>query len=173
MSTQTISEVATSDNSIWLKPNFENIPEELKKQPWAVWKAEPRDGKPGKYSKAPRNPLTGIRIGANQPEKFGTFDEAKRAYESGNYTGVGVLLTGNGITGIDLDDATELFEDRPDVKEWVKEAIKAGIYCEASPSNNGLRLFILGNLGGKGRKEGRVEIYDDKRFLTVTGRIRQ
>ena len=33
----------------WLEPNFDNIPEELKAQPWAVWKAEPRldrDGNP-------------------------------------------------------------------------------------------------------------------------------
>lgn len=157
----------------WLEPKFENIPEELKRQPWAVWRAEPRDGQAGKYNKAPRNPLSGIKVGANQPEKFGTFEEAKRAYESGKYTGVGVLLTGNGITGVDLDDAAELFEEKPHVKEWVKQAIKAGVYCEVSPSNTGLRLFILGNLDGKGRKEDRVEIYDDKRFLTVTGEVKR
>lgn len=82
----------------WLTPNLENIPNELMTQPWGVWKAEPRldrDGKPtGKWNKAPRNPLTGIKIGANQPEAFGTFDEAKQAYASGKYTGIGVLQIG-------------------------------------------------------------------------------
>ena len=61
----------------WLEPDFKNIPEELKNEPWAVWKAEPRKGQPGKYNKAPINPLTGRRVGANQPDQFGTFEEAK------------------------------------------------------------------------------------------------
>jgi len=158
---------------IWLEPQFENIPEELKQQPWAVWKAEPRldnNGNPtGKYNKAPLNPLTGYKVGANKPEKFGTFDDAMKAYKEKNYSGVGVLLTGNGITGIDIDDAAEVFEKRPEVEEWVKKAVKDGAHCEISPSQNGVRLFIKGNLTSGGRKVGGLEIYDDHRFLTVTG----
>ena len=89
--------------SNFLAPQLANIPDALKQQPWAVWIAEPRDGKPGKFSKAPRCPKGGYRVGANQPEKFGTFAEAHAAYEAGRYTGVGVLLTGNGIIGVDID----------------------------------------------------------------------
>ena len=153
----------------WLKPKFENIPEELKKQPWAVWKAEPRAGQPNKFNKAPLNPLTGLKIGANQPEKFGTFDQAKRAYQAGKYTGVGVLLTGSGITGIDIDNAADLMKQKPEVKNWLKRAIEAGAYCEISPSQSGLRIFVLGRLEDKGRNAGGLEIYDNKRFLTITG----
>jgi putative DNA primase/helicase len=155
----------------WLQPKFENIPEELKKQPWAVWKVEPRAGQPSKFNKAPLNPLTGLKVGANQPEKFGTFDQAKKAYESGRYTGVGVLLTGNQIVGIDIDNANELFEQRPDVKGWFKQAKKNGAYCEISPSRSGIRIFVLGAINGSGRKSGNLELYNDKRFLTVTGEI--
>lgn len=155
----------------WLKPDFESIPEDLKKQPWAVWKAEARKGQPGKYNKAPINPLTGYRVGANQPDQFGTYDEAKNAYGSGRYTGVGVLLTGNGITGIDIDSAIDLSEEKPEIKQWLKQAIDAGAYCEISPSQTGIRVFVLGRLRGTGRNGRGLEIYDDKRFMTVTGKV--
>ena len=157
----------------WLEPKFNNIPDELKAQPWGVWKAESRldkDGnRTGKWNKAPRNPLTGMKIGANQPNKFGTFEEAKKAYQTGKYSGVGVLLTKCGITGIDIDDAAEVFDERPEVTDWVKKVLKAGALCEASPRQNGLRVFVNGSLEGGGRKKDCLEIYDDGRFLTVTG----
>jgi len=157
----------------WLEPNFDNIPDELKAQPWGVWRAEPRldkDGnQTGKYNKAPLNPLTGYKVGANKPEKFGTFEDAMKAYKEKNYTGIGVLLTGNGITGIDIDDAAEVFEKRPEVEEWVKRAVKDGAHCEISPSRSGIRLFVAGKLVGGGKKKDCLEVYDDGRFLTVTG----
>jgi putative DNA primase/helicase len=169
-----IDEIKTSKPN-WLKPEFENIPDELKKQPWGLWIAEPRldrVGNPtGKYNKAPRNPLTGIKVGANQPLKFGSFEEAKKGYETGRFTGVGVLLTGNGITGIDIDDARDTFIERPDVKKWFDNAVESGAYSEISPSGTGYRLFIYSLLPEKGKKVGTLEIYDDVRFLTVTGNI--
>ena len=45
-----------NDTKNWLKPEFENIPEELEAQPWAVWTAEPRPNNPNKFNKAPRSP---------------------------------------------------------------------------------------------------------------------
>ncbi|BDX22235.1 hypothetical protein TUM22923_15560 [Polynucleobacter sp. TUM22923] len=163
---------AKSNEATWLKPLFKNIPEALKKQGWAVWKAEPREGKIGKFNKAPINPLTGNKVGSNQPGKFITYEQAKAAYEAGSYTGVGVLLTGNGIIGIDIDDAEELFKLRPEIKEWVDGAISEGAYCEISPSGNGYRLFVYGKLPVDCRKkQGGLEIYDDVRFLTVTGNV--
>ena len=159
----------------WLKPDFNKIPDELKKLRWGVWRAEPRldkNGNPtGKYHKAPRNPSTGKKVSVNKPEDFGTFEEAKQAYESGSYTGVGVLMCDTNIVGIDIDDAIEVFEKRPDVEEWAKQAVKEGAYCEVSPSGNGLRLFVNGKLSGKGRKVDKLEIYDDGRFLSVTGHV--
>ena len=169
------NEIKTSKKN-WLKPKFENIPQELKQQPWAVWKAEPRldrDGNPtGKYNKAPLNPLTGFRVGSNQPEKFGNFEQAKEAYASGRYTGIGVLLTGNGITGVDIDNATESLQQQPEIKKWLEDAIDCGVYCEISPSGNGYRAFVYASLPeGCRKKDGPLEIYDDARFLTVTGNI--
>ena len=158
-------------NTNFLPPKLDLTPTALRSMPWAVWKAEPREGKPDKFSKAPRCPHTGRKIGANQPEKFGTFDEAKNAYESGFYTGVGVLLNGTGIVGVDIDDYSDIFTLRPEVKLWVQEAINQGAYCEKSPSGKGLRLFMIGKLPASGRKSAGLEIYDNRRFLTVTGHV--
>ncbi len=156
----------------FLDPIIENIPEDLKQQPWAVWVAEPRQGKPGKFDKAPRSPKTGQKIGANKPELFGTFDEAVTAFKTDpRYTGIGILLTGNGIVGFDLDDCNDLFGLRPDVQQWVVKVLDAGGYCERSPSGNGLRIFTLGKLPANGRKQGSLEIYDRDRFLTITGHV--
>jgi RecA-family ATPase len=157
----------------WLKPNFQDIPLALQQLPWAVWKAEARldhAGNPtGKWSKAPRNPKTGWNIPTNDPSKFGTFQEAQEAFATGQYTGVGVLLIGNGITGIDIDDAIDVFKTRPKVKDWVKAARNEKVYLELSPSGNGMRLFVYGRLNCNGRKQNSLEIYDDVRFLTITG----
>ena len=151
-------------------PNPANIPEFLRHKPWASWTAEPRPDQPGKYNKAPRNPVTGARVGANEPSKFGTYEEAVAALDTGNFSGLGVLLTGNGLVGIDIDDFKATFEALPQVKAWVAKARSAGAYCEFSPSGTGLRLFMRGALPGRGRKSGSLEIYGDARFLTVTGK---
>lgn len=166
----------TNDNTLvaapnWLPPQFDCIHDALKQQPWAVWKAAPRPGKPGKFNKAPLCPNRGYMIGTDKPNLFGTFAEAKAAYERGGYTGIGVLLTGNGIIGVDIDDYMDTFADQPKIKLWVDHAIKEGAYCEKSPSGKGLRLFMAGELPGTGRKSGSLEIYDNVRFLTVTGHV--
>lgn len=164
-------ELITPTEPQWLSPNFDKIPNYLIEQPWAVWKAEARQGLQGKFNKAPRSPISGVKIGANNPELFGTFIQAKEAYNSGKYTGVGVLLTGNGIVGVDIDGFQELFSANPELKAWVNLSIDSGHYCEKSPSGTGLRLFIKGSLPAGGRKSNGLEIYDNVRFLTVTGKV--
>lgn len=155
----------------WLAPIFTNIPDALRAQPWGVWRAEPRPDRPGKFNKKPRCSVSGHPIGANKPNLFGNFESACAAYQRGGYTGVGVLLTGNGIIGVDIDDVTKTFADHPEAQRWFEQAQLAGAYCEHSPSGTGLRIFMAGKLPGSGRKSGPLEIYDDARFLTVTGHI--
>ena len=158
---------------LFLAPKFGTIPDGLKELPYGVWIAEPRKNKPGKFDKAPRSPKTGFNISTSKPDLWGTFDQAVAAYEAGGYTGVGVLLTGDGLIGVDIDDVDQIFADRPEVKAWVHDAIKADAYCEASPSGTGLRLFMRGDPlpDTVMRKHGHLEIYDNVRFLTVTGHL--
>ena len=155
----------------FLRPLFPSIPDWLKQQPWAVWVAEPRQNQPGKFDKAPRCPSGGYKIGANKPELFGSYLDACNAYERGNYTGVGVLLTGDGLVGFDIDNYADTFAARSEVEQWIDSAMQAGAYCEVSPSGTGLRLFMKGVLKGTGRKKGHLEIYGNVRFLTVTGHV--
>ena len=153
-----------------VEPNPDSIPEFLKAQPWAVWRAEPKDNQPGKFNKAPCSPVTGIKAGASKPELFGTFEQAVSALETGKYSGFGPILTGNGIVGFDIDNYKATFDQMPQVKEWVAAARDAGAYCELSPSGTGLRLYVRGQLPGGGRKAGPIEVYADTRFLTATGK---
>ena len=158
---------------LFLAPIFANIPAGLRELPWAVWIAEPRKNKPGKFDKAPLCPAKGIKIGTNKPHLFGTYDQAVTAYDTGKYTGVGVLLTGDGVIGVDIDNKDQTFRDRPEVEAWAKSALVANAYCEVSPSGTGLRLFMRGDPlpYTVKNKHGHLEIYDDLRFLTVTGQV--
>lgn len=158
---------------LFLQPKFENIPAGLKELPWAVWIAEPRPNKPGKFNKAPRNPKTRRKIGSNKPHLFGTYEQAVAVYEAGGVTGVGVLLTGDGLIGVDIDAVKQTVADQPAVAEWIGSALAADAYCEMSPSNTGLRLFMRGDPlpDTAKRKHGHLEIYDNVRFLTVTGHL--
>lgn len=163
--------ISKIDGFPMVEPRPDNIPEFLQRKPCATWTAEPKDGQPGKFNKAPRHPVTGIKVGANNPDNFGTFEQAVAALESGKYSGIGVLLTGDdSLVGIDIDNYETTFEQMPQVKAWVGKARKAGAYCEVSPSGKGLRLFIGGKLPNGGRKSGSLEIYARGRYLTVTGK---
>lgn len=146
-------------------PDLSSVPDFLKHLPFGVWIAEPRQGKPGKYNKAPRNPTTGMKVGVDKPYLFGKFSDACMALLTGEYSGIGVVLDGS-LVGIDIDDYSK---QPPEVKSWVAGALLNGAYCERSPSGDGLRLFVSGSLPGSGRKVNGLEIYDDARFLTVTG----
>lgn len=153
----------------------DNIPDELKTNcRWAVWNAEPRNGNPGKFNKAPRNAAR-CKISVNKPEQWMTFEETLTAYQAGKFSGIGVLLDGK-VVGLDIDEAKEAFKKHPTLKEMIKRAIDDGHYCEKSPSSTGLRLFVKGDLmrhlGDSqkgGTKQGNLEIYQEVRFLTVTG----
>ena len=163
----------------WPAPNPDAIPEDLKRQPWGVWKASLRVDKNGvikldangrpKWNKQPLNPRSGYAATTTKPETFGTFEQAMDSYATGKYSGIGVLLTGSGILGFDLDNTTYLFTQKPDVKKWFDEAYSDGVYFERSPSKTGIRGFGRGKLPAGGHNHAGLEIYDDVRFLTVTG----
>lgn len=162
--------MSTQCNAKWVAPNFPNIPDQLKALPFAVWKGEPKKGQPGKFNKAPCNPSTGRGIGTDKPELWGTYEEAKSAYEAGGWDGVGILLSsGCGIVGVDIDDAEDTFSAQPKARDVCKAYRSRGGYIEQSPSGNGFHGYAIGNLPSGRRKVGPLEIYDNVRFLTVTG----
>jgi len=151
-----------------LDVNFANIPDWMSNRPFCVWTAEPRAN--GKVNKAPRHPNGGWKLSVNQPERWATYEQVRQAYLSGKFDGIGVLLTkGSGVVGVDIDDWKSLTGTQSEVFNALNKLIQKGGYVEASPSGTGLRAFVQGALIGLGRKKGGLEIYDDVRFLTVTG----
>ena len=147
---------------------YDYFPQELRLLPqWVVWKfGEPRPN--GKRPKVPYTPTTGQKAAANQPETWGTYEEACKATRKG-FDGVGFMfLAGQGYIGIDLDACRE---GDATVHKWARDIIdRLNSYTELSPSFTGVHIIIKGKIPGERRRKGNVEIYDGERFFTVTGR---
>ena len=132
---------------------------------WVVWRSEQRNGKP---TKVPYTPKTGRRASVSNPRTWGSFEQATAA--ASKHDGIGfVTVKGDGIVGVDLDDCRDPHTGAitPDAQAVVDEIVS---YTEVSPSGAGVRIFAKGALPARGRKRGGVEVYDDRHFLTVTGR---
>jgi hypothetical protein len=155
-----------------IAPTFSSIPDSLKAvSRWVVWKYHMR-GSGEKPTKVPYCPtLVNSFASSTDPATWGTYEQAQAAYEEGGYAGIGVVLDGDGIVGVDIDNCIE--------NDVIKaEAImlmdSLGVeYYEISPSGNGLRGFgYAENLetGVNGTYSGmKVELYSSARYLTVTG----
>jgi hypothetical protein len=158
-------------------PALENVPGCLRERPqWIVWRYEEHQGRELKVPYAPR---TGCRASSTNPETWAAFAEAAEVYAAGNYDGVGYVFTKEDpFAGIDLDDC--LGSDGT-VAEWARQIVDTfGTYTEISPSGQGLKLFLRGKkpafadctkkgFGPAGT--GKVEVFDDKRYFTLTGHV--
>ncbi len=133
-----------------------------------TWKAKPKAN--GKVGKIPFNPRTGRNAASDNPETWGTFEEAVLAYQNGGYAGVGFVLTKNNpFCGVDLDNC---IDDIGIIESWAWKVIhQLNSYTEFSPSGRGLRIFTKARLtaGGRKNEELGAEVYTDSRYLTLTG----
>jgi primase-polymerase (primpol)-like protein len=146
-----------------LHPDFTAMPAELRRVPrWVVWKG----------AKLPyRADVVNSMASVIDPGTWGTFEQAQTAYEEGGYLGVGFVLAGDGIVGVDLDKCVEGGKPKPAAMGLMD---RVGCrYVELSPSGTGLRGFGYGdNISGRrGRLDDiNIELYASRRYLTVTGR---
>lgn len=148
-----------------LDPLFENIPLELKQHDqWVVWKDK-------KVPYDPTRPNSKAKV--TDPYSWGSFDQADAAYNEGGWLGIGFVLTGNGIAGVDLDGC--VVDGKPKSEAMKLLADLGATYIEYSPGGNGLRAFgFAKNLdkGVNGQLDGlSVELYASRRYLTVTGHV--
>lgn len=138
------------------------MPGELRQHPrWVVWKD----------AKVPFS-ATAVccKASATNPDTWATFDQAQTAYEEGGYEGVGFVLTGDGLVGVDLDKCVQGGSPSQDAMGLMDHI--GCRYIELSPSGKGLRGFGYGDVivGTRGLLNGvNVELYATKRYLTVTG----
>jgi hypothetical protein len=145
----------------------DQIPAELKSRPrWVGWRyGEPRNG--GKRPKIPINIRTGKPADVTNPADWCDFETAFA--NVGNYDGLGFVLNGDGICAIDLDNC---FDSNNELEPWAGEIFDSiDSYWEISPSGQGLRCFLKGQLPKAGCRKGGIELYSDKRFVTFTGLV--
>ncbi len=155
--------IAVNDKLLSVKA--ENIPQELQARPqWVVWKAVGQ-----KPDKVPYSARTGRRASSTDLLTWGAFEEALKAYENGEYAGLGfVFSTGDPYTGIDLDGCVD--PATGEVAAWAMEIVRHfESYTECSASGTGLHVIVKGEISN--RRKDEVEVYSSKRFFTVTGHI--
>ncbi len=148
-----------------LEVNFAGIPERLRSYPhFVVWQYQRVEDE---LKKPPFNPKTGKRASVANPQTWGSFVQAQKAYETGAYAGIGIVLTADmGIVGIDIDHCIQE-GNVSDAAARIVSAINS--YTEVSPSGEGLRIMLAGKLPGQFRRRGSLELYEDMRYLTLTG----
>jgi primase-polymerase (primpol)-like protein len=120
---------------------------------WVCWRAQMRNGKPTKVPFTPG----GSPASSTDPRTWSSYREVfAAAFVEGRHDGIGRVITGDGIIGIDLDKCS---------------APPPGIssYAEASPSGTGLHVWCRGSWPVDGSKRGGIEVYRRKRFFTATG----
>lgn len=150
----------------------QSIPEELRLRPqWVAWRAIEKPG--GKLDKHPYNTRTGRRASTTDLLTWSPFEDVMEAYEAGTYDGIGfVLCSADPFTGIDLDHCVNISTGGAWIAKWARQIVEEfASYAEVTPSGTGLHIIVKGELPGRGGKRGSIEMYDMKRFFTVTGRV--
>lgn len=141
----------------------------LKQHPnWVCWTLH-------NGSKVPVNPITGQFAKSNDSKTWGTYEQAKHRYKAGGMQGLGFMFDENaGIVGVDLDNKPKaVFTDDGTLCDWSQEIVtKLSSYTELSPSGNGLHVLCIGKIPSAigSSKEHGFEMYDKKRWFTITGR---
>lgn len=157
-----------------IKPHISALtcPDALRNlQGWLVWRYEHPPGAP-KPRKVPYYTNGGRRHGVQgRPEdrqQLTTFDAAKSAAARRGFDGVGLALMPEfGIVALDFDNCMSGGGVHPDVLDLI-----SGTYAEFSPSGEGVRAFMRGQLGNsKSNNTGTwgFETFSTKGFVTFTG----
>jgi putative DNA primase/helicase len=150
-----------------LRVSPDAIPAELKSiDAWVTWRYEL--DKRQEWAKVPYQQDISVKASTTDPETWASFEKVITRYQRGGVDGVGfVLAKENGIAGVDLDHC---FDESKKINLWALKIIfELDSYTEISPSENGVRIFLKATLPPGGRKKNNIEMYDNARYLTVTG----
>jgi len=148
---------------------LDKIPQELKSiDSWLNWRFEIKlegasDSVYLVLNKTPYRSHGWGRASVNRPETWGTFEQARIAYETGKYDGVGLVQSHT--VGVDLDNKNGPFDPQ------MLTNLRLNTYAERSPSGGGIRQIGYGELPAGANRKGTLELYDKKsaRYLTITG----
>lgn len=153
-----------------------DVPAAMKAQhQWVRWKLEP--GSNGTMTKVPYR-VDGGKASSTNTDDWADYKTAVTGAEINSSGGVGFMFA-NGFMGIDLDGCRDT--KTGDITKWAEDIIDSlgDVYVEASPSGTGLHIFVLGKVPGNDKKfnlnpaigygKAAIEIYDSRRYFTVTG----
>lgn len=154
-----------------LAVDFGAIPLDLKMIPrFCLWKYTlVGDGETQKWSKLPVQP-TGKSASSTNPATWTDFLTAQKAYENGNFDGIGFVFTGDdNLIGVDIDDCR-------DPQTGALNKLAQGIlnnvegYAEVSPSGTGIKIFTRADLhSAHVDHDIGLEVYAKSRYFTITG----
>lgn len=151
-------------------PIIGSIPRVLRaNEAWVVWCYEPSPNNAEKLTKVPYS-VHGGKAESDNPKTWGTFKQAIEFHLDNDWTdGVGmVVCDDDDFVGVDLDHCLDA--ETHVVEPWAQTIVDTlDSYTEVTPSGEGLRIFARGSLPPSGRKKGNFEIYENGRYLTVTG----
>ncbi|MBF0680827.1 MAG: AAA family ATPase [Devosia sp.] len=160
-------------------PQFQDIPNELKTlRQWVVWKAITEDGR---TTKQPLCPNALYPANVTNPGDWGSFDDAVKAMNDNPsvVAGIGFVFTADDeYFGIDLDDESKVAsQDLVRRQKLVDQVMRnTTSYAEVSPSGKGIHIIARGRLSSDCRHRNvrlQIEIYDQRRFFTMTGNLIQ
>ncbi len=153
------------------------FPDTLKSLPiWVLWKLEERKGR---LTKVPYQ-TNGRRASATDPATWTTFDKVFQTGKDnpGLFRGIGAVMSKQYRTVfIDIDHCinplTGHFDDRADdiLEAFMDDDGNMITFVEVSQSRTGLHLIVIGDIprSFKNSREN-VEMYDNGRFIAMTGR---
>jgi len=136
---------------------------------FVVWRYKEENGQ---RKKPPVNPKTLHPASPTDRTTWGTLESALAAVATGQYQGIGFMLSHSPFAGIDLDHCIH----EGSIQPWAQEIIETlNTYTEYSPSWNraagtdGVHLFVEGKPPAS-KKAGNIEVYGEKHYLTITTR---
>jgi len=152
-----------------------DVPAVMKAQrQWVRWRLETVKGK---LTKVPYQ-ISGEKASSTDPNTWTDYRTAVAGVVISAEQGVGFMFA-NGFAGIDLDGCRN--PETEEIKPWANDIIQSldNVYVEVSPSGTGLHIFVLGKVPGADKKfnlnpaigygKAAIEIYDQRRYFTVTG----
>lgn len=154
--------MALKDKNNILEPNFEVLStlSFAEHTQWVLWEAAKTEKG---FTKVPKT-VSGLNASTNKRNTWSTFEDVRKAYASNRFSGIGFVLTDeHTFTCIDIDD----IENTDDAVKALIDELKATTYCELSPSGTGLHAWFIGSVPEA--VKGRIEIYPNKRYMTMTG----
>lgn len=146
--------------------NLKAIPKELKAfRQWVAWKIEIRDGK---QTKVPVNPHTGGLAAVDKPQTWAFYEEALAAANNKGNAGIGFVFSeADPFAGIDIDDCIDQANEIHPMALEVTRTFNS--FTEKSQSARGIHIIVRGKIPAGGRRKGKVEMYDKRRFFIMTG----